>query len=113
LKLLFFRFAIQRSYPEGSKEKNGPEGCQEYKSYDGEDRCGWFGNKATGYFGPPYFKERIEGPVLVGNFPPSALVQEGYDSRFTEQRVLEKGLKFIKENSNKEVGNFRENIGIL
>jgi len=101
-----FRFAIQRPYPEGSKEKNGPEGCQEYKSYEGEDRCGWKDKRANGYVGPPYFNERTEGPVLVGNFPSSILVQEGYDSRLTEQRVLEKGIQFIRENANKEVGSF-------
>jgi len=98
----FFRFAIQRPYPEGSKQWKGPDGCQEYKSYDGEDRCGWK-SWANGYLGPPYFDERIDGPVLVPNFPPSVLVQEGYDGRLTEQRVLEKGLQFIRENAKKEV----------
>ena len=52
---------------------------------------------------PPYSDERINGPVLVPNFPPSILVQESYDSREIEQRLASKALQFIRENANKKV----------
>ena len=101
-----FRFATQRSYPEGSEEFRGPV-CQKYKSFTGEDRCG---DKpfANGYLAPPYSDERVDGSVLVPNFPPSILVQESYDSREIEQRLATKALQFIRDNANQEVNNLKK-----
>lgn len=96
----FSKFAIQRPYPEGSKEWRGPE-CQEYVTFDGQERCG---DKpfANGYVGPPFFDTRVEGSVLVPNFPPSILVQPSYDSREIETRVSEKAIQFIRESARQE-----------
>ena len=37
-------------------------------------------NNLHGYVGPPYFSDRTNGEVLVGNYPPSILVQETFQN---------------------------------
>ena len=80
----FDKWAIQRMFPE-----NVPD------DYYGK----MYGDKLRNmaYVGPPYFDERTEGPILVGNNPPSILVQETFDSRYVERRVNQKALNFIDQ----------------
>lgn len=58
--------------------------------------------KGCGYVGPPYMKEKTDGPVLVGNYPPAVLVQQGFDTRYAEERVIQKGLNFIGQSISAE-----------
>merc|ERR1712136_71667 len=87
----FDHFAIQRPFPEGAPErytitipnKKGTKMIEKER-------------RPNGYVGQPVFKKRVEGPVFVGNFPPSILVQKSFDSRNVEQKCNEKALDFIK-----------------
>ena len=67
----FDHFAIQRPFPEGAPEsyKIKIPNKQGTKMVEKERR-------PAGYVGQPVFKKRVEGPVFVGNYPPSILVQK-------------------------------------
>jgi arylsulfatase A len=83
----FDKWAIQRIFPENVTKS------EYYK-----------GNRGMGYVGPPFFDERTEGDILVGNNPPSILVQESFDSRYVERRCNEKALDFIDQAAANESG---------
>ena len=117
----FDRYAIQRPYPEGS-ENNPYEGdpalckgllykpfptwmCKVFKNYQtGEEQVWKF---PSGYVGPPFFNKPEYGPILMGNYPSSILVQHGYDGRDTEGEILPRALHFIEQQATKKVRIFR------
>ena len=113
----FDKFAVQRPYPEGSEKfpyngdpllckglayKPFPSWmCREFTDYQTGNETVW--KFPSGYVGPPYFKEPTDGPILMGNYPSSILVQEGYDGRDTEGEILPKALDFIAKHADGEV----------
>lgn len=112
----FDKFAVQRPYPEGSEKfpyngdpllckglayKPFPSWmCREFTDYQTGNETVW--KFPSGYVGPPYFKEPTDGPILMGNYPSSILVQEGYDGRDTEGEILPKALDFIAKHADGE-----------
>ena len=92
----FDHFAIQRPFPEGSPKSYTIKipNNKGTKMVEKETR-------PVGYVGQPVFKQRVEGEVFVGNYPPSILVQKSFDSRNVEQKCNDKALDFIKSAAKK------------
>ena len=85
----FDTWAIQRNFPE-----HRTEGEFVWNDYDTGRRMSRPG--ISGYVGPPYMDGKIDGPVLVANYPPSVLVQKGFDTRYAEQKIRNKAIGFIE-----------------
>jgi len=87
----FDTWAIQRSFPEHQTPNS--KGRFEWADFE----TGEIFSRAAmgGYVGPPYSIGKVDGPVLVGNYPPAVLVQKGFDSRYAEHIANEKVMNFI------------------
>jgi len=85
-------YAIQRPYPEGSSKETSVDPvtgkCNEHP--------------VTGYFGPPYFDRRVEGPYLHCNFPLSQVTMPSYDFRLIDDAIVPKVTNFIQKNAKSE-----------
>ena len=86
------KYAIQKNYPEYHLSRTE-------RNRTAEDLGLEF--PISGYVGPPYFDKEVLGPILMGNYPKSILVQESYDSRTQEDVVSEQFFKYIDENAAK------------
>ncbi|CAG5110143.1 Oidioi.mRNA.OKI2018_I69.chr2.g4575.t1.cds [Oikopleura dioica] len=112
----FDRYAIQRPFPEGVENRSKDGFSEEiakrddfwsYHTFNPFYRWSTEEESITarfksGYVAEPFFEEPEYGPVLMGNYPSSILVQNSYDSRNAEDVILPRALNFIEENANQD-----------